>query len=43
MATSVAKNGEFYVGRYESSLINVTTRVVAGATSMSAKASTSEM
>lgn len=36
MALSVAKNGGFYVGRYESSLINEETRVVAGATSMSA-------
>ena len=36
MAVSVAKNGGFYIGRYESSLINGTTRVVAGATSMSA-------
>ena len=35
MAISVAKNGGFYVGRYESSLINRTTRVVAGAASMS--------
>ena len=38
MVISVAKNGGFYVGRYESSLINETTRVVAGAASMSAKA-----
>ena len=36
MALSVAKNGGFYVGRYESSLINGETRVVAGAASMSA-------
>lgn len=36
MAVSVAKNGGFYIGRYEASLINGTTRVVAGATSMSA-------
>lgn len=43
MTISVAKNGGFYVGRYESSLINGTTRVVAGATSMSANASTSKM
>ena len=37
MALSVAKNGGFYIGRYEASLINGTTRVVAGATSMSAE------
>ena len=36
MAISVAKNGGFYIGRYEASLINNETRVVAGATSMSA-------
>ena len=36
MALSVAKNGGFYVGRYESSLINEETRVVAGASSMNA-------
>ena len=36
MALSVAKNGGFYVGRYESSLINGETRVVAGGASMSA-------
>ena len=36
MALSVAKNGGFYVGRYESSLINGETRVVAGVASMSA-------
>ena len=39
MAVSVAKNGGFYIGRYEASLINGTTRVVAGATSMSAETS----
>ena len=39
MAVSVAKNGGFYIGRYEASLINGTTRVVAGATSMSAEIS----
>ncbi len=43
MAISVAKNGGFYVGRYESSLINGTTRVVAGATSMSAKEDSANM
>ena len=43
MAISVAKNGGFYVGRYESSLINGTTRVVAGATSMSAKENSANM
>ena len=43
MAISVAKNGGFYVGRYESSLINGTTRVVAGASSMSAKADSANM
>ena len=43
MAISVAKNGGFYVGRYESSLINRTTRVVAGAASMSAKADSANM
>ena len=43
MAISVAKNGGFYVGRYESSLINRTTRVVAGASSMSAKEDSANM
>ena len=43
MAISVAKNGGFYVGRYESSLINGTTRVVAGATSMSANEDSANM
>lgn len=43
MAISVAKNGGFYVGRYESSLINGTTRVVAGASSMSAKEDSANM
>ena len=36
MITSVIANGGFYIGRYEASLINNETRVVAGATSMSA-------
>ena len=35
MALSVAKSGGFFIGRYETSLINGETRVVAGATSMS--------
>ena len=35
MALSVAKSGGFYIGRYETSLINEETRVVAGATSIS--------
>lgn len=35
MVTSVIANGGFYIGRYEASLINNETRVVAGATSMS--------
>ena len=43
MTISVAKNGGFYVGRYESSLINGTTRVVAGATSMSANEDSANM
>ena len=43
MAISVAKNGGFYVGRYESSLINETTRVVAGAASMSATEDSANM
>ena len=43
MAISVAKNGGFYVGRYESSLINETTRVVAGVASMSAEADSANM
>ena len=43
MAISVAKNGGFYVGRYESSLINRTTRVVAGAASMSATEDSANM
>ena len=43
MAISVAKNGGFYVARYESSLINNTTRVVAGATSMSATTDSANM
>ena len=37
MIASVATNGGFYIGRYEASLINNETRVVAGATSMSSK------
>ena len=37
MIASVVANGGFYIGRYEASLINNETRVVAGATSMSAK------
>ena len=36
MIVSVVANGGFYIGRYEASLINNETRVVAGATSMSA-------
>ena len=36
MIASVATNGGFYIGRYEASLINNETRVVAGTTSMSA-------
>ncbi len=36
MIASVISNGGFYIGRYEASLINNETRVVAGATSMSA-------
>ena len=36
MIESVKKFGGFYIGRYESSLINNKTRVVAGATSMNA-------
>ena len=43
MAISVAKNGGFYVGRYESSLINNTTRVIAGAASMSEKYNSANM
>lgn len=34
MIESVKKYGGFYIGRYESSLINNTTRVIAGATSL---------
>ena len=37
MIASVSANGGFYMGRYEASLINGETRVVAGATSMSAE------
>ena len=37
MIASVVANGGFYIGRYEASLINNETRVVAGATSMSAE------
>ncbi len=36
LIASVIQNGGFYIGRYEASLINDETRVVAGATSMSA-------
>ena len=41
MVQSVATNGGFYIGRYESSLISGTTRVLAGATSMNANDETS--
>ena len=37
MIASVVANGGFYIGRYEASFINGETRVVAGATSMSAE------
>lgn len=37
MIRSVIVNGGFYIGRYEASLINNETRVLAGATSMSAE------
>ena len=37
MIASVVANGGFYIGRYEASLINNETRVLAGATSMSAE------
>ena len=37
MIRSVIANGGFYIGRYEASLINNETRVLAGATSMSAE------
>ena len=43
MITSVIANGGFYIGRYESSLINNETRVVAGATSMSATDNSANM
>ncbi len=43
MATSVAKYGGFWVGRYESSLVINKTRQLAGQTSMNASQDTSKM
>lgn len=43
MVQKVVTSGGFYIGRYESSLVNDKTRVVAGATSMTASESTSSM
>ena len=43
MAISVAKNGGFYVGRYESSIRNRTKRVGAGSASMSATEDSANM
>ena len=42
MAISVAKYGGFWIGRYESSLVNSKTRQIAGQTSMNAIQSTSK-
>ena len=43
MATSVAKYGGFWVGRYESSFVSNKTRQLAGQTSMNASQDTSKM
>ena len=43
MATSVAKYGGFWVGRYESSLVSSKTRQLAGQTSMNESQDTSKM